>query len=142
MSDSGFHATKVRKENESERKPASVPPEEDQPLVPFGCFPFLFVVVFAFLDFIVSLMGFSFERPDAFSGRVADWLSSILLFPFSVFSSASYYPALHHLLSCVFWTAVLSLLVWFARRRRRRKESNVEHKSETEPTKPVGINDK
>ena len=125
MSNSGFHDASVREETESGRKPASVPPEGDPPLVPFGCFPFLFVGIFAFLDFGVFLSAFSFERPDAFSGRVADLLSSILLFPFSIFSSASYYPALYHLLSCVFWTAVLSLLVWFARRGRQRKESNV-----------------
>ena len=126
MSDSGFHAANVREDTESGRKPASVPPEENTPLVPFGCFPVLFVGVFAFLDLGVSLSAFSFERPDAFSARVADWLSSILLFPFSVFSSASYYPALYHLLSCVFWTTVLSLLVFLARRKRRGRGSNAQ----------------
>lgn len=91
-------------------------PEKRIPLVPLGCLAPIVYLLLLMLDLFASLP--SIGPTNDLVARCMDWLSVVLLFPFSILFATTNLPLLCHLLGCAFWTSMFVLVLFLFKRRR------------------------
>ena len=92
-------------------------PDDQIPLIPFGCLAPMLFCLFLIIDFIASLAPFSWHSSATFSIRLFEALSSVLTFPFNSNCHNENLRLLIHLYGCALWSIIVCLLAKKCRNR-------------------------